>query len=126
MFWLIDNRHPCYIGDLGLGPNPKLLERLKSADLLIAVGARLGENPTQGYTLFTPEHTAQTLVHIHADPSELSRVWPAALSAASGPAQAATRLSTIALHKSWSAWRGPARADYESFITPVSVIGLSG
>lgn len=66
---------PVYAGNLGYGPNPKLVERVKSADLIIAVGARLGEATTEGYTLPTLEHPGQTLVHIHPDPEELGRVY---------------------------------------------------
>jgi acetolactate synthase-1/2/3 large subunit len=66
---------PVYAGNLGYGPNPKLVERVKSADLLIAVGARLGEATTDGYEVPTLEHPGQTLVHIHPDPEELGRVY---------------------------------------------------
>lgn len=66
---------PVYAGNLGYGPNPKLLERVRQADLVIAVGARLGEATTEGYTVPTPEHPGQTLVHIHPDPEELGRVY---------------------------------------------------
>lgn len=66
---------PVYAGNLGYGPNPRLLERVRQADLVIAVGARLGEATTDGYTVPTPEHPGQTLVHIHPDPEELGRVY---------------------------------------------------
>ena len=66
---------PVYAGNLGYGPNPKLIERVRSADLIIAVGARLGEATTDGYTVPTLEHPGQTLVHIHPDPEELGRVY---------------------------------------------------
>lgn len=66
---------PVYAGNLGYGPNPKLVERVKQADLIIAVGARLGEATTDGYTVPTLEHPGQTLVHIHPDPEELGRVY---------------------------------------------------
>ena len=66
---------PVYAGSLGYGPNPKLLERVRSADLVIAVGARLGEATTDGYTVPTLEHPGQILVHIHPDPEELGRVY---------------------------------------------------
>jgi acetolactate synthase-1/2/3 large subunit len=66
---------PVYAGNLGYGPNPKLVERVKNADLIIAVGARLGEATTDGYTVPTLEHPGQTLVHIHPDPEELGRVY---------------------------------------------------
>lgn len=66
---------PVYAGSLGYGPNPKLVERVRQADLVIAVGARLGEATTEGYTVPTLEHPGQTLVHIHPDPEELGRVY---------------------------------------------------
>ncbi|GMN02848.1 thiamine pyrophosphate-binding protein [Erythrobacter sp. MTPC3] len=66
---------PVYAGNLGYGPNPKLIERVKFADLVIAVGARLGEATTDGYEVPTLEHPDQVLVHIHPDPDELGRVY---------------------------------------------------
>jgi acetolactate synthase-1/2/3 large subunit len=64
-----------YAGNLGYGPNPKLVERIKQADLLLVVGPRLGEATTDGYTIVTPEHPGQTLVHVHPDPNELGSVY---------------------------------------------------
>ena len=71
----VPNTSPIYAGNLGYGPNPKLVERVKAADLLIVVGARLGEATTDGYSLVTPDHPDQTLVHVHPDPEELNRVY---------------------------------------------------
>lgn len=68
-----------YAGNLGYGPNPKLQQRIKDADLLLVVGARLGESTTDGYKLITPDHPGQTLVHVHPDPNELGRVYHADL-----------------------------------------------
>jgi acetolactate synthase-1/2/3 large subunit len=70
-----DNASPVWAGNLGYGPNPKLVARVKAADLILAVGARLGEATTDGYTLITPEHPGQLLVHVHPDPNELGRVY---------------------------------------------------
>ncbi|RDC60313.1 Acetolactate synthase [Alteripontixanthobacter maritimus] len=70
---------PVYAGNLGYGPNPKLVERVKQADLVIAVGARLGEATTDGYTVPTLDNSEQTIIHIHPDPEELNRVYPAQL-----------------------------------------------
>ena len=64
-----------WAGNLGYGPNPKLVERIRQADLVLAVGARLGEATTEGYDLITPDHPGQTLVHVHPDPVELGRVY---------------------------------------------------
>jgi acetolactate synthase-1/2/3 large subunit len=71
----VDNKCGVYAGQLGYGPNPKLQQRIRDADLIIAVGTRLGESTTDGYTLITPDHPGQTLVHIHPDPNELGRVF---------------------------------------------------
>ncbi|MCC6912296.1 MAG: thiamine pyrophosphate-binding protein [Rhodospirillaceae bacterium] len=122
---LIDNTHPCYMGDLGLGPNPKLIQRVKSADLVVAIGARLGENPSQAYTLLAPEESAARLVHIHPDPEELNRVWPASLAAACETAAAALSLSKLAIRRSWAntPWATEGRADLEAFLAPVAVTG---
>ena len=118
---LISNDHPSYIGDLGLGPNPKLIARVKEADLIIAIGARLGENPTQGYSSLTREQTAKTLIHIHAGPEELNRVWPAAACAVADTSNAALALATIGLDRKWSDWTRAARADWEAFTAPIAV-----
>ncbi len=61
-----DNRHPLYAGDVGIAINPKLAQRVKDADLIIAIGPRLGEMTTSGYTLLKAPKPAQKLVHIHA------------------------------------------------------------
>jgi acetolactate synthase-1/2/3 large subunit len=71
----IPNSSKVWAGNLGYGPNPKLVERIKQADLILAVGARLGEATTDSYTLVTPEHPGQLLVHVHPDPAELGRVY---------------------------------------------------
>jgi acetolactate synthase I/II/III large subunit len=69
------NDSAVWAGNLGYGPNPKLVQRIKDADLILAVGARLGEATTDGYTLITPDHPGQTLVHVHPDPDELGHVY---------------------------------------------------
>ena len=71
----VANDCPVYAGNLGYGPNPKLAQRVRDADLLLVVGARLGEATTDGYALVTPDHPGQLLVHVHPDPQELGRVY---------------------------------------------------
>src|SRR6478735_2063060 len=78
---------PVYAGNLGYGPNRKLVERIKAADLILAVGARLGEATTDGYSLLTPDHPGQLLVHIHPDPNELNRVYRADLAICALPGE---------------------------------------
>jgi acetolactate synthase-1/2/3 large subunit len=120
---LIDNDHPCYVGDLGLGANPALAARVQSCDLLVALGARLGENPTAGYSLFKPGETARKLVHIYPDPNELDRVWPCAIAAVADMKSAAEGLARLELTRNWSGWCADAREDYERFSQPVQVTG---
>ena len=70
---LFDASHPCYAGDLGLGPNPKLIARIKQSDLPILLGGRLGEIPSQGFTLFEIPGPRADLIHIHASAEEFGR-----------------------------------------------------
>lgn len=72
---LFDHLHPCYAGDVGIGPNPKLAATIKQADLVLLVGGRFGEMPSSDYTLLKSPYPGQTLVHVHADPGELGRVY---------------------------------------------------
>ena len=74
-----DNRHALYAGDVGIGINPKLAARVREADLIIALGVRLGEMTTGGYTLLDVPRPKQKLVHVHAGPEELGRVYAADL-----------------------------------------------
>ncbi len=75
----VPNSSKAWAGNLGYGPSPKLVERIKHADLVLVVGARLGEATTDSYTLVTPEHPGQTVIHVHPDPAELGRVYRADL-----------------------------------------------
>jgi acetolactate synthase-1/2/3 large subunit len=114
-----DNRHPRYAGDVGIGLNPKLAARVRDADLVIALGVRLGEMTTGGYTHFTVPRPAQRLVHVHAGAEELGRVYAADLLIHAAPAAAATALAALdapADGVRWSAWAESARADYESWL----------
>jgi acetolactate synthase-1/2/3 large subunit len=120
---LIDNRHEAYCGHLGLGADATLTARLKSADLLVAIGSRLGENTTGGYTLLTPPVPRQALVHIHPDPDELGRVYQPAVSIACGLAEFSNGLSTmdVAGKETRAAWLREAREAYVRFSTAPSL-----
>jgi len=114
---LFDNRHPNYIGDVGIGINPKLAQRIRDADLVIAVGARLGEMTTSGYTLLDAPLPAQSLVHVHASAEELGRVYQAQLMINAGMQQFASRLAMM-MPIEEPAWRDSvveARSDYEAW-----------
>lgn len=75
----VGNDCPVYAGNLGYGPNPALVKRVREADVVLVLGARLGEATTDGYALITPDHPGQTLIHVHPDASELNRVYRADL-----------------------------------------------
>ncbi len=115
----IANDSPVWAGNLGYGPNPKLVARIKAADLVLAVGARLGEATTDSYTLVTPDHPGQTLIHVHPDPNELNHVYRADLaicadmtrfaqSAAALPTPTAPSSAGAEAHAEWLAWNTPA------------------
>jgi len=111
-----DNRHPLYAGDVGIGINPRLAQRVKDADLVIALGVRLGEMTTSGYTLLTPPRPQQKLVHIHAGPEELGRVYSADLMLQAAMPAAAKALESLTAPPSlpWGDWTASAHADYEA------------
>lgn len=92
---LIDNAHPNYIGDVGIGINPQLAQRIQQADLVIAIGPRLGEMTTGGYTLLEAPVPKQTLVHVHSDALELGRVYQAPLMINSGMKEFTHALSEL-------------------------------
>ncbi len=113
---LYDNRLPNYVGDVGIGINPRLAERVRQSDLVIAIGPRLGEMTTSGYTLFQAPRPAQPLIHIHAGADELGTVYQADLMIASGMPEIATALSGLRVDASaWTAQLSSARADYEAW-----------
>jgi acetolactate synthase-1/2/3 large subunit len=114
-----DNTHPCYAGDVGIGINPKLAQRIAASDLLIAVGPRLGEMTTGGYTLLDIPTPRQPLVHVHADPEELGRVYQAALPINATPrafARAAAALPPVE-SAAWAAATEVAHQDFLAFRT---------
>ena len=116
---LVDNRHENYGGHLTLGADPNLTNRLKSADVLLVVGSRLGENTTAGYTLLTPPVPQQTLIHVHPDPNELGRVYQPAVSIACGLADFATAVAGLEVpgKQNRAAWLRETREAYVRFST---------
>ena len=113
---LFDNRHANYAGDVGIGINPKLAARVRDADLLLAIGPRLGEMTTNGYTLIEAPQARQRLVHMHAGAEELGRVYAADLKMLASMASAAKALETLSPPPvlPWGAWTSQAHADYEA------------
>jgi acetolactate synthase-1/2/3 large subunit len=116
----IDNRSSVYVGDVGLGINPRLAGRVREADVLIAAGPRLGEATTSGYTLVDIPVPRQRLVHVHSAADELGRVYQPQVAIKSGVPQffAAARALEPVDGARWAEWAAGARADYEAWIRP--------
>ncbi len=109
---LFDALHPCYAGDLGIGPNPKLIERIKGADLVVLVGGRLGELPSQSYTLFDIPRSQVPLVHVHPGAEELGRVYSPNLAIHATPTAFAAALDKLDLPRPVQGEAEAAHADY--------------
>ncbi|WP_416761659.1 thiamine pyrophosphate-binding protein [Roseateles sp. So40a] len=129
---LYDNRDPMYAGDVGIGINPALAQRIADADLILAIGPRLGEMTTGGYTLLQAPRPAQQLVHIHAGPEELGRVYAADLMIQSSMSAAALALQQMhptggVQELPWLDWTRDAHADYQrnQQATPVAPMDLA-
>jgi acetolactate synthase I/II/III large subunit len=116
-----DNNHPCYAGDVGLGVNPKLGLRIRDADLLLVVGARLGEATTGGYSLIDIPVPKQKLVHVYPDPSELGRVYEPFMAINASPRSFAAALSALepVTKRPWAASAEAAHAEYLAWQLPV-------
>jgi acetolactate synthase-1/2/3 large subunit len=121
-----DNHHPLYAGDVGIAINPKLAERVKQSDLVLAIGPRLGEMTTSGYALLEAPKPRQSLVHIHASAEELNRVYQAALAINAGMTAAARSLEVLSAPAElpWEAWTAQANADYLANLEPQALVGL--
>jgi acetolactate synthase-1/2/3 large subunit len=121
-----DNFHPLYAGDVGIGINPKLSQRIKDSDLILAIGPRLGEMTTSGYTLLDVPKPKQKLVHIHASAEELNRVYAADLAICATMNAAARSLEVLTAPPTvaWADWAAQANADYKANIQPQALADL--
>jgi acetolactate synthase-1/2/3 large subunit len=120
-----DNQHPQYAGDMGIAPNPKLAKRIQDSDLILAIGPRLGEMTTGGYTLLEAPRPKQKLVHIHSSAEELNRVYQADLAIHATMNAAARSLEVLTAPPSlpWEAWTAAANADYQANLQPQALPG---
>ena len=122
---IFDNDHPSYAGTLGFSATPALVQRIKEADLILTVGARLGSMTTARYGLISVPTPAQTLIHVHADANEIGRVYQPALGIQSGMAAfagAAAALDPISAPP-WRDWREAARRDFLQSLEPEAYDG---
>ncbi|HTV44290.1 MAG TPA: thiamine pyrophosphate-binding protein [Stellaceae bacterium] len=117
---ICDNRSRVYVGDLGTGASPALVARIRQSDLVLAVGARIGEITSQSYSLLGIPDPGKTLIHVHPSAEELGRVFRPTLAIQSGVAEfaaAAARLAPVSAAV-WTDWRAAARAEYEAGLAP--------
>ncbi|MDC0012401.1 thiamine pyrophosphate-binding protein [Octadecabacter sp.] len=115
----LDNRHANYAGDLNVGMNPKLAQRMRDADALLVIGSRLGDIETQGYSLVDPSNPQCAICHVHADPSEHGQVYHPDIAVTADAVSLTHALSRLpACDTDWSGWTAAARADFDVWQTP--------
>ncbi len=114
---LFDALHPCYAGDLGIGPNPKLLAQVKGSDLVLLIGGRMSEMASQSYTLFDIPDPQMKLVHVHPGADELGRVYHPYLAINAAPTAFCSALENFNPPKAiaWREQTKTAHADYLSW-----------
>ena len=115
-----DNHHPQYAGDVGIGINPRLAARVRDADLILAIGPRLGEMTSGGYTLIEAPRPRQKLVHLHASAEELNRVYQAdlAINVSMGAAARSLEVLSAPGTLAWEAWTQACHDDYLANLVP--------
>ncbi len=117
---LCDQLHPNYAGDVGIGINPKLGAYIKDADLVLLIGARMGEMPSADYTLLKSPYPDQMLVHVHPDAGELGRVYRPTLAINASPhafSEAFANLTPVE-NPVWAAMTPKLHADYLDWSIP--------
>lgn len=121
----VDNRHPNYVGDLGLGINPALKAMFDEADTLVVLGSRLGDIVTGSYEMLDPFQTGKRIIHVYPDAEELGRVYHADQTVlATGPTAIAALSAQPALSATpWAEWAQQGRAAFDAFQTPVETPG---
>ncbi|HWO87260.1 MAG TPA: thiamine pyrophosphate-binding protein [Stellaceae bacterium] len=118
---IVDNRSPSFVGDLGTGASAALVARMKESDVVLAVGARIGEITSQSYSLLGIPDPGKVLIHVHPGAEELGRVFRPSLPIQSGMpefAAAAAALPAVPAPR-WSDWRAAVRSDYEAGLVPM-------
>ncbi|ARP80312.1 thiamine pyrophosphate-binding protein [Bordetella genomosp. 8] len=108
--------HPCYAGDVGIGLNPALLKRVQDADLVLLVGGRMSEMPSQSYTLFDIPVPKQKLVHIHPDAGELNRVYRATLAINASPIALTQALARLQPANDVTGWPKDVQAAHQAYL----------
>jgi acetolactate synthase-1/2/3 large subunit len=118
---LFDHEHPCFAGIVGIGVDPKLKARIEGADLVVLVGGRLSEMPSQAYTLIDVPNPKQTFVHVHAGAEEIGRVYRPALGIVSGPNAFAAGVDGLEPPIGTPSWDGTAEAAHADYLAYSSI-----
>ena len=124
-----DNHHPLYAGDVGIAINPRLAARVRESDLVLAIGPRLGEMTTSGYTLLKVPQPAQQLIHVHSSAEELGRVYQPALALCASMPAVAAALAALAPPPGGAAdvvWRDWAAAVHQDHLANMQPQPLPG
>ena len=119
----LDNRHPNFVGDLNVGVNPRLAQRVRDADCLLLIGTRFGDIETQAYTLVDPADPQKTILHVHADADEIGRVYGPDHAVVATAPETIAALAQLPALGDWSDWTAAARADFEHWVTPAASPG---
>jgi acetolactate synthase-1/2/3 large subunit len=107
---LYDGTLDNFAGDLGVGSDPALLGKVKEADLILAIGSRLGDAVTQGYSLLDMAGSVP-IVQVHPDGAEIGRVFRPALGIVADLnafATAAAAIEPVAIR--WASWTAELRS----------------
>lgn len=114
----MDNAHPNYVGDLGVGMNPALGQALAQADCILSLGSRLGDTLTRGYELMDPAHPHARVIHVHPDPDELGHLWRPDPGLVADPRRVVAGLAALPAPRRWDDWTAGLRRAYEDWQRP--------
>ena len=114
----MDNAHPNYVGDLGVGMNPALGQALQDADCILSLGSRLGDTLTRGYELMNPTRPHARVIHVHPSPDELGHLWRPDPGLVADPREVVRALADLPAPRRWDDWTKGLRAAYEGWQQP--------
>ncbi len=112
---LFSARHPNYVGEIGIGTNPKLMARVAASDLILLVGGRMSEMPSNAYTLFSIPTPKQTFIHVHPGAEELGRVYQPDLGILATPRMFSAAADGLTAPNDLP-WRGDAAKGHQEFL----------
>lgn len=114
----MDNAHPNYVGDLGVGMNPALGQALQQADCVLSLGSRLGDTLTRGYELMDPVRPQARVIHVHPSPDELGHLWRPDPGLVADPRAVVAALAALPAPRRWDDWTSSLRAGYAAWQEP--------